>query len=130
VGSNTKTRILVADNDARVRSALQTLLRQESGQIQLRESGDLDSLATQVKEFRPDLVLLDWELPGRPAAALLLALHRLDYHPYVIVLSTRPELEQDARNVGADGFVCKGDSPEQLLQVFRGLVQDSKTRIN
>ena len=128
--SNTRTRILVADNDARVRSALQTLLRQEPGQIQVRESADLDSLAAQVREFRPDLVLLDWELPGRPAAALLLALHSLDYHPSVIVLSTRPELEQDAWDVGADGFVCKGDSPERLLQVFRGLVQDSKASIN
>ena len=96
----------------------------------MRESADLDSLATQVREFRPDLVLLDWELPGRPAAALLLALHRLDHHPSVIVLSTRPELEQDARSVGADGFVCKGDSPERLLQVLRGLVQKSKARIN
>lgn len=109
---------------------MQTLLRQESGQIQVRESADLDSLATQVKEFRPDLVLLDWELPGRPAAALLLALHQLDYHPSVIVLSTRPELEQDAWSVGADGFVCKGDSPERLLHVFRGLVHDSRQRIN
>ena len=107
---------------------MQILLRQEPGQIQVRESADLDSLATQVKEFRPDLVLLDWELPGRPAAALLLALHRLDYHPCVIVLSTRPELEQDALNVGADGFVCKGDSPERLLHVLRDLVQDSKIR--
>ena len=130
MASNTQTRIYVADNDARVRSALQTLLRQEPGQIRVRESADLDSLATQVKEFRPDLVMIDWELPGRPAAALLLALHRLDYHPCVVVLSTRPELEQDARNVGADGFVCKGDSPERLLQVLRGLVQDSRTRIN
>ena len=121
---------MVADNDARVRSALQTLLRQEPGQIQMRESADLNSLAAQVQEFKPDLVLLDWELPGRPAAALLLALHRLDYHPSVIVLSTRPELEQDARDVGADGFVCKGDSPEQLLHVLRGLVQDSRARVN
>ncbi len=130
MGSNSRTRILVADNDARVRSALQTLLRQEPGQIQMRESADFDSLAAQVQEFKPDLVLLDWELPGRPAAALLLALHRLDYHPSVIVLSTRPELEQDARDIGADGFVCKGDSPERLLHVFRGLVQDTKARVN
>ena len=130
MGSNTRTRILVADNDARVRSALQTLLRQEPGQIQMRESADFDSLAAEVQEFKPDLVLLDWELPGRPAAALLLALHRLDYHPRVIVLSTRPELEQGARDIGADGFVCKGDSPERLLHVFRGLVQDSKALVN
>lgn len=121
---------MVADNDARVRSALQTLLQQEPGYVQVRESADLNSLAVQVKEFRPDLVLLDWELPGRPAAALLLALNRLDYRPCVIVLSTRPELEQEARSVGADGFVCKGDSPDQLLQLFRSLVLDSKTCTN
>lgn len=96
----------------------------------MRESGDLDSLATQIKEFRPDLIMLDWELPGRPAAALLLALQRVDHHPRVIVLSTRPEMEQDARSVGADGFVCKGDSPDRLLQVFRSLVQDSKAPRN
>jgi len=96
----------------------------------MRESGDLDSLATQIKEFRPDLLMLDWELPGRPAAALLLALNRLDYRPCVIVLSTRPELERDARSVGADGFVYKGDSPDRLLQLFRSLVLDSKARTN
>jgi DNA-binding NarL/FixJ family response regulator len=128
VGSNHTTRILVADNDARVRLALQTLLGQESGRIEVRESADLGSLAVQVRKFRPDLVLLDWELPGRPAAALLLALHQLDYHPNVIVLSTRPELEQDALDVGADGFVSKGDAPERLLQVLHKLVHDSKPR--
>lgn len=119
---------MVADNDARVRLALQTLLGQEPGRIEVRESADLGSLAVQVRQFRPDLVLLDWELPGRPAAALLLALHQLDYHPNVIVLSTRPEMEQDALDVGADGFVSKGDSPERLLQVLHKLVYDSKTR--
>lgn len=130
MGSNNATRILVADNDARVRAALQTLLQQESDHIQMRESGDLDSLANQIKEFKPDLIVLDWDLPGRPAAALLLALNGLNHHPRVIVLSTRPELEQDVRSVGADGFVCKGDSPEQLLRVFRSLVQASKARTN
>jgi DNA-binding NarL/FixJ family response regulator len=126
VGSNHTTRILVADNDARVRLALQTLLGQEPGRIEVRESADLGSLAVQVRQFRPDLVLLDWELPGRPAAALLLALHQLDYHPNVIVLSTRPELEQEAMDVGADGFVSKGDSPERLLQVLHKLVYNSE----
>ena len=96
----------------------------------MRESGDLDSLATQIKEFRPDLIMLDWELPGRPAAALLLALQRVDHPPRVIVLSARPEMEQNARNVGADGFVCKGDSPDRLLQVFRNLLQESKAPRN
>ncbi len=126
MGGNAHTRILVADNDARVRSALQTLLRQEQGGIIIRESADVGGLARQVREFKPDLVLLDWELPGRPAAALLFALHGLDYSPKVIVLSARPEAEGDALTAGADAFVCKGDPPERLMDSFRSLVDESK----
>jgi DNA-binding NarL/FixJ family response regulator len=126
VGGVDQTRILVADNDARVRSALHTLLGQEPGQVSIRESADIGSLGLQVREFRPDLVLLDWELPGRPAAALLLALHGLEHHPRIIVLSTRPESEVEALAAGADAFVCKGDPPEQLLNSFRRLVHESR----
>ena len=126
VSGDRPTCILVADNDARVRSALQTLLRQEPEQLALHETADLTGLAQQVKEYRPDLVLLDWELPGRPAAALLLALHGLTYHPRVIVLSTRPESESDALAAGADAFVSKSDPPERLLRSFRRLVQEAR----
>jgi DNA-binding NarL/FixJ family response regulator len=126
VGESKKTRILVADNDARVRLALQTLLRQESGSLTIRESSDLGSLAVQVKDFEPDLVFLDWELPGRPAAALLFALHGLNYHPRFIVLSTRQESEGEAMATGADAFVCKADPPDRLLESFRRLVQESR----
>jgi DNA-binding response OmpR family regulator len=101
------------------------LLQQEPTHIVVRESGDIGTLAVQLKQFRPDLVLLDWELPGRPAAALLFALHGLDYLPKVIVLSARPESEMDAMAVGADAFVCKGDPPERLLDSFRTMVRRS-----
>lgn len=127
VGGNSYTRILVADNDARVRSALQTLLRQEPGEVIVRESADVDGLAVQVKEFKPDLVLMDWELPGRPAAALLFALRGLGCSPKVIILSVRPEAEGPALSAGADAFVCKGDPPEHLLDSFRTLVREFKT---
>ena len=127
MGGNGHTRILVADNDARARFALQTLLRQEPGEVIVRESADVDGLAMQVKEFKPDLVLLDWELPGRPAAALLFALRGLCYTPKVIVLSARPEAERVALSAGADAFVYKGDPPERLLHSFRSLVRESTT---
>jgi len=126
VTADKQTRILVADNDARVRAALQTLLAQEPAQLVIRESADLGSLAIQVREFKPDLVLLDWELPGRPAAALLFALHGVDHHPQVIVLSQRSEAEMEALAVGADAFVSKNDPPDRLLATFRRLVKESR----
>jgi CheY-like chemotaxis protein len=125
VGGNTQTRILVADGDTRVRFALRTLLQQEQGQILIEESADVVALAAQIRKFRPHLVFLDWELPGRPAAALLLALNGLDYHPGIVVLSTRPESEEAALAAGADAFVSKGDPPERVLASFRALLSGS-----
>jgi DNA-binding NarL/FixJ family response regulator len=92
----------------------------------IHETPDLSGLAQKVSEFRPDVVLLDWELPGRPAAALLLALHGLTYHPKVIVLSARPESEEEALAAGADAFVSKSESPERLLRSFRRLVLEMR----
>lgn len=123
VTEDRQIRILVADSDPRVRSALQTLLTPEGQPIVIRESTDVGSLAVQVKEFKPDLVLLEWELPGRPAAALLFALHGLDAKPRVLVLSTRPEAEQAALALGADAFISKGDPPERLMAIFRELLR-------
>ena len=117
---NGQMRVLIVDNDARVRSALRLLLEQEPG-LTADESSDLESLATQVREFKPDLVLLDWELPGRAAFALLLALNGLNVPPDVIVLSPRPESERAALDAGAIAFVCKSDPPEQLLAALHSL---------
>ncbi len=123
MGNNTELRILLADGDARVRSALYTLLAQEAEPIVVRECPDIGCLAVEIKGFEPDVVLLDWELPGRPAAALLFAFHGLESKPKVIILSARPETETAAMRAGADAFVSKGESPEQLLTVFRELVR-------
>ncbi len=120
-------RILIADKDARLRSALHLLLGQEPGEAAVAESSNLEGLAIQIREFKPDLVLLDWELPGRAAAALLFALNGVDFRPKVIILSSRPEARDVALRIGADGFVYKGDPPEQLLLTCRTAMQEPGT---
>ncbi len=124
VSGSREVRILVADNEARVRSALQALLKQEPGLV-VDECPDLESLVVQIKEFKPDLVLLDWGLRGRPATALLFAAHAPSFRPKTIVLSGRPESEQAALAAGADAFVSKADPPERLLSTLRDLVRES-----
>jgi nitrogen fixation NifU-like protein len=95
----------------------------------------VEDLLAQVGEIQPDLVLLDWELPGLLAADLpnstssstveqarcylLDALHALHSHPKVIALSGRLEVRQLALDAGADAFVSKGDPPERLLTALR-----------
>jgi DNA-binding response OmpR family regulator len=123
MGKEIPLRILVADDDSRVRLALKTLLRQDSEPFLVRECSDIKTLAVQIKDFRPDLVLLDWELPGQPATVLLFAFHGLEFKPKVIILSARPESEYEAIAAGADAFVSKGDPPDSLMHTLRSLVR-------
>ena len=114
-------RVLLADDQPKVRSALRLLLGQELGLRVVGEAADAQSLLAQVKASCLDLVLLDWELLGLQAVHLLRALRALCPHLKVIVLSGRPEACQAAFAAGADAFVSKGDPPERLLTTLRAV---------
>ena len=116
-------RVLIADDQPQVRSALRLLLKQEPDLAVVGEADDAERALALSAEQRPDLVLLDWELPGQGAAGplrsagqrLLPALRVCCPHLKVIALSGRPEARQAALDAGVDAFVSKGDPPERLL---------------
>jgi DNA-binding NarL/FixJ family response regulator len=53
-------RILVADQQSKIRSALRLILEQEPDQRVVGEANNIDSLLAMVDENPPDLLLLDW----------------------------------------------------------------------
>jgi DNA-binding NarL/FixJ family response regulator len=108
-------RILLADNQADVRSALRLLLEQEPGLDVVGEAIGVEELLIQAEAAQPDLVLLDWELPGSRAADLLPALRSCCPCARAIALSGRPEARREALEAGIDVFVSKADPPERLL---------------
>lgn len=110
-------RILLADDQSEVRSALRLFLEQES-QVQIvGEAVDVSELLQQVWGMRPDAVLLDWELTrnGIAPRTLLSALRTLRPNLKVIALSGRVESRQQALIAGADAFISKSEPPEHLL---------------
>jgi DNA-binding NarL/FixJ family response regulator len=94
---------------------LRLVLEQQPGVSILGEAVDTTGLLDWVKAACPDLVLLDWELPGLEAEGLLPTLRELCPCLAVIALSGRPEARRTALDAGADAFVSKGDPPERLL---------------
>ena len=111
-------RILLADAQPHIRSALQFLLKYEQDVFVVGEASDAKSLLAQIDATQPDAILLDWELPGLGAMGSLDAL-RVDYpHLLVIVLSGRPESHQEILAAGADALVYKVDPPERLLDTL------------
>jgi DNA-binding NarL/FixJ family response regulator len=106
--------VLLADDQAEVRSALRFLLEQEPAMSVVGEAAEAAALLDVAEAVQPDLVLLDWELPGLQAPELLHAL-RCRCRTILIALSGRPEAWQEALDAGVDAFVSKGEPPEHLL---------------
>ncbi len=103
-----------------MRSALRLLLEQQPGLSVVGEAANAGELQAMVETIRPDLILLDWELPGAPAAELLPILRSCHPRLRIIALSGRPEARKAALAAGANAFVSKGDPPERLLAVVHG----------
>ena len=114
-------RILIADNQSAVRSAVRLLLEKGLELDVVGEAADSDELLAQLESLRPDILLLDWDLPGWPTASLFDAFGELDRQPRVIVLGVKPESRQSALAAGADAFVSKGDPPRRLLTAIQAL---------
>ncbi len=113
--ANKAMRVLIADDRPQVRSALRLLLEQGSGVTVVGEAVDMEQALELTAGQRPDLVLLDWELPGQDGDAVLARLRAVRPGLVVIALSGRPEARRAALAAGADAFVSKGDPPERLL---------------
>jgi DNA-binding NarL/FixJ family response regulator len=118
-GGQGRMRILLADDQPKVRLGLRLLLEQEQDMEVVAEAADSRSLLAKVEESQPDLVLLDWGLRSPHTADLLSALYQACPHAAVIVLSAQPGAEESALAAGADAFVSKADPPELLLATIR-----------
>ena len=112
-------RILIADDQERVRFALRVLLAQQPGVQVVGEAANGEALLVQAGAVAADLALVDWELPRLAEAGGLPALHRSAPGLQVVIMSGRPGVRQAALRVGGAAFVSKGEPPERLLTVIR-----------
>jgi two-component system response regulator DesR len=111
------TRILLADDNKNLRSALALLLETRMAATIVGEAGTMETLLEQAAKTRPDVVILDWELPGKPEADRIVVVRSVAPGARVIVVSARPEAAAQAGE--ADAFVNKIDPPERILSVLK-----------
>jgi two-component system invasion response regulator UvrY len=114
-------RVLLADPDAVTRRALALLLRSKFDLSNISEAADGATLIRALADHRPDLVLLDWSLPGRPACETLLAMHTEYPDMHLVIMSVNPAHAAKAEALGAV-FIHKATGAEQVLEQLRGLL--------
>jgi DNA-binding NarL/FixJ family response regulator len=116
--------ILLADDNLNVCHALRLLLEQH-GFALVGEAGDAESLLAQVCAAPPDVILLDWELPGLRAQRLIPTLRVYFSNTKVVALSVRSDAEQTALAIGVDAFVSKGNPSDELLAVLHSIALET-----
>jgi DNA-binding NarL/FixJ family response regulator len=114
--------VLLADPDATTRKALILLFKSKLGILDVREVADGAALALAVADSAPDLLLLDWSLPGRPAGEGCRRWRQAHPDLRVAILSVDAATAAEAEALGAV-FIHKGSAAEQVLEQLRGLLQ-------
>jgi two-component system, NarL family, response regulator DesR len=114
-------RLLLADDQTLVRTALAALLELEDDFDVVAQVGRGDQVVTAALEHRPDVALVDIEMPGMDGLAAAAALsHELpDCKMIILTAFGRPGYLRRAMEAGASGFVVKDAPAEQLADAVR-----------
>ena len=117
-------KVLLVDDHAVVRSGLRTLLTSVS-QAEISEAATGRDALSRLRHDRPDLVLLDLNLPGIGGLELLRRMLIEDPSARILVLSMHAEPLYASRSMelGACGYLSKNASADELLTAVR-LVAD------
>ncbi|WP_109208693.1 MULTISPECIES: response regulator transcription factor [Microbacterium] len=118
-------RLLIADDQALVRGALSALLGLESDIEVVAEVGRGDEVVDAALAARPDVAMLDIEMPGMDGMTAASALRAALPDCRVLIVTTfgRPGYLKRAMQAGASGFVVKDTPATQLADAVRRVAQ-------
>ena len=118
-------KIFIVEDEPEIRLELKALLENALYQTQTTES--FESLADQILEAEPDLVLLDWNLPGENGDWVLSKVRARSSVP-VIFLTSRTDAMDELSGMlkGADDYITKPFQPPVLLARIAAVLKRSR----
>ncbi len=116
--------VFIVDDHQIIRDSLHCLLRAHSEFRFVGGAFDAEAAQRAIEELKPELIVLDLEMPG--AGGLMLARHLQEHHPEikVVVLTghAEPRYINEALRSGVHGFVLKMSSGKELLAALRAVL--------
>jgi two-component system response regulator DesR len=114
-------RVLIAEDQGMVRGALTVLLDLEPDIEVVGQVGRGDQVIAMAADVRPDVALLDIEMPGLDGLSAASALHAAMPLCVILILTTfgRPGYLRRAMEAGASGFLVKDGPVEALADAIR-----------
>ena len=119
-------RIVYVEDDEIVADFVKWVLNREGHSVSVIDDGTLafDTIAYK----KPDLVILDWNLPGMDGRDILRILRRdtAQYRPPVLMVTAKASEDSisEAMSAGASGYLVKPFAPQDLVQRVQKLLDD------
>jgi CheY-like chemotaxis protein len=122
-------KVIIADDHAVVRSGLRLLLDKEPDLEVVAEAGDVVGALRYVRVHRPDVLVLDLNMPGDPSLPAIPRVAEESPETRVVVLTMQndPAFAREALQAGAAGYVLKEAASTELVEAVR-LVHASRAR--
>ncbi|SNS86143.1 two component transcriptional regulator, LuxR family [Anaerovirgula multivorans] len=116
-----KIRILVVDDHSLVRQGLKQILELEKDIEVIGQAGDGEEAISKVQALKPDIVLLDINMPKLNGIHTLRRLKDMDSTIRVIMLTFHEDKEYlfETINLGANGYVLKDAESDSLIKAIR-----------
>ncbi|MEM1111782.1 MAG: phosphate regulon transcriptional regulator PhoB [Pseudomonadota bacterium] len=117
--------VLIVDDEFAIRDMLRMAL--EIAEFDVIEAEDTQQAYTTIVDERPDIVLLDWMLPGGSGLELLRRLKRNETTRELPVIMLTAKTAEDnviqGLDVGADDYITKPFAPRELIARIRALLR-------
>jgi DNA-binding NarL/FixJ family response regulator len=121
-------RAIIADDHALVRISVRTIL-EKRGDVEVHEASDGAEAVAKALKLKPDVVILDLNMPVMSGYQAAAELRRLLPETPILFFSTQSQTQMaaDARAIGVQGFVNKADANKALLQAIDDVVVNKVT---
>jgi PAS domain S-box-containing protein len=125
-----QARILLVDDDARVRRVISTMLSRHSGWEICGEAGDGQQSVELARATNPDVVLMDVSMPGMNGLDATRILRRERPRVDVILVSQNDPkiISHQAAEVGARAFCSKSDLARNLVPIIERTLEDRHSK--
>ena len=120
-------RVLVVDDEAAIRDMIRFAL--ERAQMTVMTAADAQEALLRISEERPDIILMDWMMPGVSGVELTRRLRRDSYTEDIPIIMLTAKVTEDDKvtglEAGTDDYVIKPFSPRELLARIRAVLRRS-----